>query len=405
MKGRRLAAVAALLAAALLSAAPVVAQSGRPTSSYDRGPDGLWAYGKWLSEIGYRATRIDRYTSASAFEIPFGTQVLLLLSPSYRIPADDADRMRAFVRGGGLLIYVARNEAEALDGGFGLNPAEIAGAGWPQRIAADTLGVPRSVSINCVASGTLGEIYAGYVEGHRALLTADDEPTTIAFQYGLGNVIATTAPCMFTNRSMADRNTSTVARALIKLAPRGSTIAFDEFHHFSDPGAFVLDLDDFTPSGRRVSRGRSNFELSFGSLPLASSAWGTALLFGLLTCFVWLLANGRRLGRTISLPADIRPRTSADFAVAMANLFERSGDTQGMRAHLRRKLKRAIGKPIGIDQDTPDAEFAVQVARARPDIDHRPIVQTLAALAFERTESAELVTLSTEVNKLIERYR
>ena len=405
MNRRRLLAVAAILAAALLSAAPALAQDSRPTSSYDRGPDGLWAYGKWLSEIGYRANRIDRYTSASAFEIPFGTQVLLLLSPSYRMPERDADQLRGFVRAGGLLIYVVHDETAALDDGFGLNPGQIAGAGWPQRVAADTLGVARSISIDCVASGSLGEIYAGYVSGHQALLTADDAPTTITFQYGSGKVVATTAPCMFTNRRMADRNTSTVARALIKLAPPGSTITFDEFHHFSDPGAFVLDLDDFTPSGRRVSRGPSNFELSFGSLPLASTAWGTALLIALLTGFVWLLANGRRLGRTVPLPADIRPRTSADFAVAMANLHERSGDTQGMRAHLKRTLKRAIGTPIGIDQETTDEDFVAQVARARPDVDPRAIVQTLASLSFERTGQAELVTLNLEVKKLIQRYR
>ncbi|MEO6062841.1 MAG: DUF4350 domain-containing protein [Thermoflexales bacterium] len=405
MNRRSLVAAAAILAAAWLSAAPVVAQGSRPTSSYDRGSDGLWAYGKWLSEIGYRTNRIDRYTSASLFEIPFGTQVLLLLSPSYRIPQGDAEKIRSFVRAGGLLIYVARDEARALDDGFGLNPGESAGAGWPQRVAADSLGVARGISINCVASGVLGEVYAGYVTGQQALLTADDAPTTISFQYGLGKVVATTAPCMFTNRSMADRNTSTVARAFIRLVPPGSNIAFDEFHHFSDPGAFILDLDDFTPSGRRVSRGPSNFELSFGSLPLASSAWGTALLIALLTCFVWLLANGRRLGKTIPLPTDIRPRTSADFAVAMANLHERSGDTRGMRAHLRRKLKRAIGKPIGIDQETPDEDFAAQVARARPDIDPRAIVQTLATLAIERTGQAELVTLSSDVKKLMERYR
>ncbi len=405
MNRRSLVGVAAILAAALLCAAPVVAQGSRPTNSYDRGPDGLWAYGKWLSEIGYRANRIDRYTSASIFEIPFGTQVLLLLSPSYPIPERDADHIRGFVRNGGLLIYVARDEAGALDDGFGLNPGQITGSGWPQRVAADTLGVARGIGIDCVASGALGEIYAGYVTGHQALLTADDAPTTVTFNYGSGKVVATTAPCMFTNRSMADRNTSTVTRALVKLAPPGSTITFDEFHHFSNPGAFVLDLDDFTPSGRRVSRGASNFELSFGSLPLASTAWGTALLIALLTCFVWLLANGRRLGKTVPLPADIRPRTSADFAVAMANLHERSGDTEGMRAHLKRKLKRAIGKPIGVDQETTDEDFAAQVARARPDIDPRAIVQTLATLSFERTGQAELVTLSSEVKTLIQRYR
>jgi hypothetical protein len=441
VSGQRLKPIAramlALSCAALVAATPYQVLQAHPTNSYDRGPNGLFAFGKWLKEIGFSPQRVERVDLTSEFELPLDTRVLIMMSPAREISRRDADLVERFVWDGGTLIYSSRAKMLALDNAFGVRSTEVVTWTSPHTIVRPVAGITQPATIRCEAFGYVEPLAGGRAVGPEILLSVVGNTTAVSLGHGKGRVVALTAPCILTNAILADGNDARVARSLLGDAPAGSVVVFDEYHPFAQPGIFIEDSSDFAPGGLRQGAQESgpppyrqavpapapgygssdrlpttsprlrppDFSLNLNDMPLFSTPWGAAILLALFTLMVYTAANGRRLGREMPLARDIRPRNGGEYVVAIASLHERAGHGAEVQEHLLRRLERALGSPLGIDHNASDAGFAAQVAAARPDIDPGPLTSLIDALQAPSPRPESLPALAAEVNQIIERYR
>ncbi|MBX7213755.1 MAG: hypothetical protein K1X39_07040 [Thermoflexales bacterium] len=395
------------LLAAFLMATPIAAQRPTPavTNSYDnRTNQGLWAFGKWLREIGYAPERIERQRATSPFVIPGNTRGLIVLS-ARQIPDQDALTIKEFVRSGGTLVFNAQT-APALNAALGVR-LDTSRGGAPHVIVSDRYFAPRGSEIYCDATGALMDTVEAEAGAEPTAITTlrSGTPTMVTFRLGLGRVYATVAPCMWTNGQLQNANAALLTRAIFRFLPAGSVIAFDEYHTFASPAVLVYDPDDFTTQGRRLDYTDQATPTIGISSQLTLTSWVTAVTASALIVLAYALLNGRRMGRVLRPRLELLPRLASDQAVALAGLVMRARDWRGPIEQLRARLKRAIGRPLGLDSGTPDAAFVAQVRLGRQDIPVEPLADLLADLAAPDIKRREVIDFDREVSAMIERYR
>ncbi|MBX7213756.1 MAG: DUF4350 domain-containing protein [Thermoflexales bacterium] len=405
--------MAALLCFCLL-AAPLAAQypSLRVTDSYDSSTEGgFWVFGKGLRASGYEVERIENQSWLSAFVIPRNTRGLIVLTP-HDMAESDANRIRAFVRQGGTLLYNASAQTH-LNESLGVQVDRTL-VGYPQFVSTDDYLVHRGSQIDCMGSGVVDKVDVE-PDGHPTALTTlqSGRPTLVTFRLGLGRVYATTTPCMWSNGRVRDDNPALLTRAIFQPLPTGSLIVFDEYHNGSDPGVPRLAADDFATERfrRELASGAGVWPWSEFTLEtpkhgdLALSPWLAVVGAAALIVLAYALLNGRRMGRVLRLRPERHPRSSSDQVAALAGLVVRARDWRGPREHLRARLKRAIGRQLGLDSGAPDAAFVAQVRLRRQDIPVEPLADLLADLAAPDIKRREVIDFDREVNEMIERYR
>ena len=95
---------------------------------------------------------------------------------------------------------------------------------------------------------------------------------------------------------------------------------------------------------------------------ILTSTWpGRALVFAVVAFFLYLVASGRRLG--VPIPLDARPpRSSLEYIRGLAGLVRRSGHGEIARRRLRRELRSALARELGLDPETPISDLAAEIA-------------------------------------------
>ncbi|MDQ2914565.1 MAG: DUF4350 domain-containing protein [Chloroflexota bacterium] len=326
--------LALLLFIAALVASAVTADSAggvsRSASVYDAGPGGTAALRKYLEAMGASTTTVqgDVFTAD-----PSEVGVLFMLGPSETITALDAAAVRRFVTAGGTAVLATDTgilEGALLDA-FDLHVAGALGPGQSP-VGGITFADPpaRAIALDRGVTLSLGP-------GRVPLATTSGRAFVALAREGTGSLIVIGSVAPFLTAQLGEVENGRFALALAGPAiARGLSVAFDEYHHGVHPTTDVLVLLTQTWPGR-------------------------ALTFAGMAFFLYLVASGRRLGP--SIPLDPRPpRSSLEYIRGFAGLIRRSGHGEIARRRLRRELRTALARELGLDPETPVGDIIAEIA-------------------------------------------
>lgn len=332
-----------------------------PYSSHSSQSDGALALHDWLARIGYRVERIEN----RAFQIPEAARLLFILGPRETIEGNEAEYILQWVARGNTLI-IADESGFPPNGVFRRVDADLDSMG--ERVESVALSQP-------LLDGAMGELQ---VETFNALKinSADfvayaqtgNKPILVRFAHGDRTVWLASAPDIFTNKNLNDEDNAKFAAALVATAPRGSLIAFDEYHLGFKP-EFTATLFDV----------------------LYDTPWGWGVLFTIVLFFAYLALNGQRFGRVLPVPKTIARRSPSEYVTSMANLFRRANKRGMVLQHYRHSLKRRLGRPYHLNPELADERYVEMLARLRPELDHNELVRILTSLRRTDITEADLV--------------
>jgi hypothetical protein len=299
----------AIAAAAYLIQPP---QDSPEHSSNSDAANGASAARLFAQSMGHPADQI-----AGSFALPAEDGVMFVFSPTSPFTPEEADRVRLWVRSGGILIYASDQGDAELDRALGVTRA---GGG----IAAD-----REVG-NAVVPGVTNVAGGG---GFVAPLDAAAEQvpflrTPNGFVLGYmeriasGSVVVLADPLVLCNGYLDRNDNGRLLADLLGLASPGAPVVFDEYHH-------GLILSDFSPQAWLLT------------------PWGAGLLWLLVAVFVGLVLRGRSFGPLLQRPVEAA-RTDVEWAVAVGQLLRRSSARSVTLGLLANATERAVATRTGI---------------------------------------------------------
>jgi hypothetical protein len=205
-----------------------VEQERRPStfSTYDTGPNGYRALYEVLRAAGVPVRRFEDRLPA----LDSQTRTLVITSYEYEgetaakpLDANDADSLRSFVRAGGRLVAIDSQFAGSADAApaVGTTVRSSGGAAVPIALNGYTHGVAR-------VSGPIEWSFPFSEPGGVPLLANNGGMVAVWYRCGRGEVIAITAPGLFSNEALRDADNLRFAYNVI--AGRGA-VAFDEYVH------------------------------------------------------------------------------------------------------------------------------------------------------------------------------
>jgi len=268
-------------------------QRERPSvfSSYDTGPNGYRALFEVLRAAGVPVTRFGSVVAA----LDPSVKTLVITgyeSDSNAKPLDrrDTDELRRFVVNGGRLVAFDEEFAGPQD----VTPGVGTSLKRPHGVAAIPLVTNVFTAGVSAVRGRIDWTFPYNTARGVPLLANKDGIVALWFRYGRGEVIAVTAPALFGNETLSNRDNARFAYNAI--AGHGP-VAFDEYiHGYSD----------------------------------SSTAWG--VLPGAVHAAVWIVVAIvviALVGANVPfappyLPAPADERTSSDYITAIAQLLRRS---------------------------------------------------------------------------------
>lgn len=332
-----------------------------PYSSHSAQTDGTLALYEWLGRLGYAAERIEN----RQFQISENTRLLLILGPTETIESDEAEYIMQWVARGNILFVADWNGFDAnglfreLEAGFDTLPTRANGAVLTQPLMDSTNGEIALQPFNSLEFERTDFVtYA----------VAENQAILARISHGSGTVWISTAPDVFTNQNLRDEDNAKFAAALLAGVPRGSIVAFDEYHLGFKP----------------------EFSLTFIDV-LYNSQWGWGVLFTIGLFFAYLAINGRRFGRVLPVPKTLARRSPSEYVTSMANLFRRANKRGMVLQHYRHSLKRRLGRPYHLNPEISDEQYVEMLTRLRPELDRQELVRILNALRRTDTTEADLV--------------
>jgi hypothetical protein len=330
-------------------------------SSADEGALALYS---WVQALGYSARRLEY----RAFALDEQDAALVIINPTERIDRTQSRAMLDWVERGGTLIFA--DDSSAL---FGPANALLAELDVETTVYSTTATITRAAP----AQPALDQppLDAAPVRTDRKLifrsndyvkLIGTPDATVVAgIKRGSGYIYLSAAAYPFTNAGLRDEANAALALNMLRRVPAGGRVLFDEYHH-----------GYFTPP--------STTRLLFGS------PWGWAAAYATLALALYLILSGRRFGQPVPLREEIARRSSAEYVESMADLFQRGGKRAYILGHYHAAFKRRLAKPLGVNPQLPDDEFARELARHR-ELDERALLAMLARLRAQRLDEAELV--------------
>jgi hypothetical protein len=367
-------------------------QRVQPYDPDDTSSLGLRALVLWLEELGHPVrsgslrSRLDAQTG------------LLFLhtssreSPAYRsdLEADaDATRVYEWVQQGGTLVLVGPDVSYfALSEHFGVEQVESFGdillnTGQAQPLLPDT---PANWN-NSFASYSLRFFEERAIV---PVLARSNGELVVALQFiGEGVVWHLTEDFALTNLNLRDERVASLLPAILRTVPEGAPALFSTLHLMSpdiqnDEVGEVATLQDW----------------------LYTTPFGQATLLLIVSLFVYLLLQGRRLGPPLPATTANRPREAAEYVTALASLQRRIRQPSLVADHHRQRLKSALGRLAQLPTDLPDAEWLAQLRRAEvlSAEQYNEVSELLAGYAKQQgkaSNEAELIQLVRATDTLL----
>jgi hypothetical protein len=343
-------------------------------TTYSRAPTGALVLYEWMRAMGYDARRLEY----RPFELTDEDAVLVMLNPSAAISKDHARHIRTWIERGGTLIFAEDTLAlfsisDALFDELQMRMTVITGTQMIERAPAlqPVFDQPPVRELNARPQRALAPQRNDYAP----LFGAAGQTLIAGIRVGQGYayISATTHP--FTNSGLRDRQHAALVLNMLRRAPPGGRILFDEYHH-------GLVAPPAPTDG------------------LLRTPWGWAGIYAATVTALFLLLGGRRFGRAVPLKEERERRSSAEYVESLADLYQRSGKRAYMLRHFYADFKRRLAQPYGINPQVDDREFVYQLARVRP-IEEAALLALLAQLRATPASDAELLRVVAAADAFI----
>jgi hypothetical protein len=334
--GGRVLGVAALLAAIVLAFALRGTSSG---DSPEHRTDSDAANG--ASALVQLAAALNHPTATlqDDFQPDLGMGVVFVLSPTQGFTRDEAARALDYVKGGGVLVYGAEQGDPQLDQTLRVTRQRTLASGSATGAGPQLAGVSR------VTGSVAAQPLAPAPDQVVLLRSTGGQPLAFEEFIGSGRLVVLADPLPLCNGYLELADDWRLASDLVSLAPAGSSVAFDEYHH--GPVGVTSPLTGWL-----------------------STAWGAAVAWAVLVAFAGLLLRGRAFGPRLALPG-AAVRSSAEHVAAVGGLLARSraAATTGrlLAAATRRALAVRHGVVLGPDFDRALEQRAPAEAAALRD--------------------------------------
>ncbi len=351
-----LAAIAAVVTVLVLVTAPPPESPAHQATSDAGG--GTSALRQLASARGHATGLIE-----GDFDLPPGGAVFMF-TPTVPVSQTEADRLVAWVRAGGHLVYAAETATPPLDASLGLRRDPAGGS----QSAGDPALLPEIRNV----AGRYASVFAPAAGQNVVLRDSSKRAVGVGFDLGSGSVVAITAAEALANGFIEKADNAVLAAALVDLAGDGGIVRFDEYHHGARAGGDAVNA-------------------------LYAFPWGRALVWSVIVVFVGLAVRGRVIGSP-EPPAGGPAPSMDEHTTAVARLLSDVGGRRltldVLTAAARRSLARRLG--VGIDPSRPDLDAML----LRFDRDLAGRLEHAERLAGPDPTAAELVAAARELHAL-----
>jgi hypothetical protein len=255
-------------------------------------------------------------TLQDGFQPDLGMGAVFVLTPTLGFTRDEAARAIDYVRGGGVLVYAAEQGDPQLD-----STLEVA----RQRTIAsgDAAGAgPQLAGVTHVAGSVAAQPLAPAPAQVVLLRSSSGQPLAFEEFIGRGRLVVLADPLPLCNGHLAQADNWRLASDLVSLAPAGTRVAFDEYHH--GPVGVSSPLTGWL-----------------------STSWGAAIAWAVLVAFAGLMLRGRAFGPRLGLPG-AAVRSSAEHVAAVGGLLARSRAAATTGRLLAAATRRALAARHGV---------------------------------------------------------
>ncbi|MDQ6884845.1 MAG: DUF4350 domain-containing protein [Candidatus Dormibacteraeota bacterium] len=340
MRGRGwalLAGLALLVAVLVLLRGPSGSGDSPEHRSDSDGRGGTSALRLYAQALGHPTSTVE-----GDFTLPSNPGLLLIFTPTTGFDAAEAQQVNTWLNAGGVVLYADEQAEPQLDRQFGIHrgtrPAPLGGS------ATASAPAPIFGGVQHVAGGTRAGWLNPTPTQVPVLRNGANQAIAIRQTVGQGQLLAMTDPLVLCNGYLGKLDNGRFAADVIALAPAGSQVLFDEFHH----GAVAA-----------------------GSPQTAwmTTAWGAALVWAVIVLFLGLALRGRAFGPALSLYST-RDRSSAEYASAIGSLLHRTGARAVTLETLLAATRRAIAERLGLGAGATGADFERTLATRAPSLSH-----------------------------------
>jgi hypothetical protein len=306
-------------------------------STYSDRPNGTMALYLLLEDLGYDVRRIESPLSRLEEEV----RALFIVQPHDALGEDEVEKVSDWVRKGGFLVISGVGDKAGLGGllkGFGVKPVR---SKW--QVESPNLALSfRNPPVGRIISKTDWSLdpLRSDVE---PLFGREEAYTLVKVRSGEGTVFILSSPYPLTNEGLLHEDNARFLSNLLSFIPQGSAVGFDEYHHGFRRVPFPVG-DEITPV------------LSFLKTPL-----GRALSYVGVALLLFLILNGRRLGRPI-LTEEVSRRDSSEYVISMAMLYRKAEKRTAVLRHIRDEFRRKLARRWGLDPEMGSSEFAKTLA-------------------------------------------
>jgi hypothetical protein len=311
-----------------------------PEHRSDRdGANGTSALRLYAADLGHPTGIIE-----GDFALPSGPALLFVFSPldTNGFSYDEVQKLNNWLAAGGVLVYADERSEPQLDTQFGLHRARAQSYGNGTQARNASTPAPIFGGVGRVSGGDPADKLIPSPGQVPVLRNDGNEVIALRTAVGQGQIIALTDPLILCNGYLGKADNGRLAADLIALAPAGSAVLFDEFHH----GA----------------AGAASAGTAWMSTP-----WGAALLWAVIVLFAGFALRGRAFGPALSLqPA--RDRSSAEYASAVGGLLHRTGARAITLETLLKASRRAVAERMGLGGAASGERFAQVLDRRAPAI-------------------------------------
>ncbi len=298
------------------------------------------------SALRLYATALGHPTGAveGDFTLPPSPGLLFVFSPlpSSGFSFAEAQQLNTWLAAGGVLVYADERGEPQLDTQFGLHRSQTQSSGNGPQSRDARAAAPIFGGVTQVSGGDPIEKLVPAPSQVPVLRNDGKEVIALRTTVGQGQLIALTDPLILCNGYLGQPDNGRFAADLIALAPPGSRVLFDEFHH----GAAAAGSTDTA---------------------WMTTPWGAGLLWAVLVIFAGVALRGRAFGPQLTLEPG-RDRSTAEYAAAVGGLLRRTGARDVTLQTLAQATRRAIMERVGLGAAVPGDRFEEAISRRAPGV-------------------------------------
>lgn len=363
-----------ILVALILVTSAAVLQKTRevelPYLSTSAAPNGTLALKSWLDELGYSPPE----PPPPFFSPDESIKTIFIIQPLELISESEWNLIDRWVQDGGVLVLAGDNlQTDIAMDHFGFSSFFL------QEQAVEAAPVAPLLNSPIIVSEVPIKTYYGITAletDFTPLLSVSGSPVLLSFEQGLGKVIISSTPNIFSNLALKDDKTAALVLNLIALTGQEGPVWFDEWHH-------GLRSDNIVGPWQW----------------LQNTPGGHAILFVVGTIFVALLLQGRAFGRPVPLSHEIKRRGPLEHVTAIANLNRKAGHRNEVLRQYHHRLRRHLGQRYRLDPSLSDDEYVELLSQYNPSIEKETLLKLLKNLSQWDVSEAELLKLASEATR------